>query len=205
MNYYVSASSNFSHAGTLNERLKAEIKLRYTEPKYIKRKKIFLWWDYTRREVIDAPFHIRVPMLLYSQDNDFYEYFTGEFFGKIKKKKYEDIGIFVSHQHNHIVNTELSAYNDGYPYRESSIRECKALDFLNILENVKAAAANVGLTEQDIKEQIALQFAESRQKKQREQAEKILALENEKRKKAIQEHQEQQARKHLELSIRERI
>lgn len=73
-----------------------------------------------------------------------------------------------------IVNTELSAYNDGYPYRESSIRECKALDFLNILENVKAAAANVGLTEQDIKEQIALQFAESRQKNKESRPKKFL-------------------------------
>lgn len=188
MNYYVISASTKPHDSS--------IKLCYTELKYINRKKKFLWWNYTRRDVINAPFHIWIPVLLYLDGNEVREYFTKEFFGQLKEEGYLNRdgysykGIYVEHRYHHLVCTDF-------------IQEYSALDFLSVLKEVRAAAANVGLTEQDIKDQIASQFAESRRQYQEEQNERIRALENEKREEAALAHREQQAREYLERNIRE--
>ena len=128
---------------------------------------------------------ICIPLLLYGDGENFYEFFTKQFFGKrvspcVKLNREESSFIF-DRDSLTITNTPLDRYEEGIyisqPYHKfvrtvkftcghwrSLIKECGASDFLSAVDATKEYIVREGLSEQWLKEELMKKFVDGQQR-----------------------------------------
>ena len=135
------------------------------------RKKALLGWRDEYEECL-VEHAMPIPLLLFGDGEVFYEFFSKQLFGEIatvETGELEDFkfgptsGVPISHPLCEFVKTkhwqrEEFGSNTWY----STIKECTAMDFLSEVNHVKEKLLQVGLGEQELKEQIIEIFAQAK-------------------------------------------
>lgn len=116
----------------------------------------------------------KIPLLLYGEGKDVFEFFTRRYFGSIVTPEestlwMEGKGIYIPSE---LVQTiEFCRKEYGPDTWRPTVRELSPAEFLEVVNNVKEELAAVGVDEQNLKAQICAFLSRDEERKRKEAAE----------------------------------